>query len=118
MLLRKKGQSTAEYAIIIGLVVAVAAGVLQVALKGGIRQKNKQAMDYMLSAGQNVGEFTAPTAGALDAETYSQDYRQTTVLKDQYKDEAVLEKGGAEQRLQQQHSKTDSVTVESIEKAD
>ena len=57
MFLTKKAQSTAEYAIIIGLVVAVAAGVLSVAVKGGIRHQNKRAMNVLLDAGSNVSSF-------------------------------------------------------------
>ncbi len=114
MLLRKKGQSTAEYAIIIGLVIAVAAGVLQLALKSGIRQKNKQATDYLLNAGQDNADFIAGTANT--AETYSQDYRETTVDSAAYVDESVLEKGGSEKKYQKQKSTTQSINVESINK--
>ena len=45
MLLKVKGQSTAEYAILIALVAAVAAGFLSVSLKVAIRNKNQQASD-------------------------------------------------------------------------
>lgn len=113
MFLKKKAQSTAEYAIIIGLVIAVAAGVLQVALKSGIRQKNKQAMNYLLNAGLDTDEYaSAPdnTAG-----TYSQDYRQTTIDRAAYVDEALLEKGGAEKKLQRQKAATESVSIETID---
>ena len=112
MFLKKKAQSTAEYAIIIGLVIAVAAGVLQVALKSGIRQKNKQAMEYLLTAGDDAG---LPTTSDATASTFSQDYRETKVLKDAYVDEAVLEKGGAEKKYQKQKSETESVNIETID---
>jgi len=94
MFLKKKGQSTAEYAIVIGLVVAVAAGILQIALKGGIRQKNSQAMNFMLGAGNNVSEFT--NAGDVAPAMFSQDYRQTQVLggDQNYVDESIMQKGG------------------------
>ncbi len=48
-LLGRKGQSTAEYAILIGLVAAIAAGFLSVSLKGAVRSKNEQATNYLLS---------------------------------------------------------------------
>jgi len=114
MLFRKKGQSTAEYAIVIGLVIAVAAGVLQVALKGGIRQKNKQALDFMLNAGNNVTEFSDTTG--VDVALYSQDYRQTTVKGGaDYVDESVMAKGGAEKKYQKQATETTAVSVETID---
>jgi len=113
MLLRKKGQSTAEYAILLGVVVAVAAGILQVALKGGMRQKNKQALDYMVTA----GDTDIPTAANAKADLYSQEYRQTTVKKADYVDKSVLEKGGAEKKQQKQTTETESISLETINAA-
>jgi hypothetical protein len=117
MLIKRKGQSTAEYAIVIGLVIAVAAGILQVALKGGIRQKNKQALDYMLSAGtsgEGSSEFTNATSS--DVNLYSQDYRQTTVKGgDEYADESVMKKGGSEEKYQKQTTQTTAVSIETID---
>ncbi len=113
MFLKKKGQSTAEYAIVIGLVVAVAAGILQIALKGGIRQKNTQAMNFMLGAGSNVSEFA--NAGDVQAAMFSQDYRQTQVMGgDQYVDESLMEKGGSEKKYQRQATTTTAVSVETL----
>ncbi|MFA5157450.1 MAG: hypothetical protein WC532_08750 [Candidatus Omnitrophota bacterium] len=124
MFLRKKGQSTAEYAIVIGLVIAVAAGILQVALKGGIRQKNKQATDYLV--GENDGTdggaggyaaMNAQIALGDPAELYTQEMRDTTVLGGDanYVDESVMLKGGAEERRQKQVTETTAVSVEAIE---
>lgn len=116
MFLRRKGQSTAEYAIIIGLVIAVAAGILQVALKGGIRQKNKQALDFMLNAGNDTPGFEKSTTA--DVSLYSQDYRETTVKGDKdYVDESVLEKGGSEKKYSKQKTETTSVSIETIDPA-
>ena len=113
MFLKKKGQSTAEYAIVIGLVVAVAAGILQIALKGGIRQKNSQAMNYMLGAGNNVTEFSAATDVA--PAMFSQDYRQTTVKGgNDYVDESLMQKGGSEKKYQRQKTETTAVSVETL----
>jgi hypothetical protein len=110
MFLKKKGQSTAEYAIVIGLVVAVAAGILQIALKGGIRQKNTQAMNYMLGAGNDQLNATD-----VQAAMFSQDYRQTQVLGgDAYVDESVMQKGGSEKKIQRQATTTTSVSVETL----
>ena len=50
-MLTRKAQSTAEYAITIGIVVAVVAGVMSVALKGGMRKKATQATDLLKNSG-------------------------------------------------------------------
>lgn len=109
MLKNRKGQSTAEYAIIMGLVVAVAAGVLQVALKGGIRKKNDQAVDYLLDQG-NTYLTTTPQA----VQMFSQEARQTTVSNVGYVDTSVLDKGGAEKKQQTQSTSSTSIAVELI----
>jgi hypothetical protein len=111
MFLRKKAQSTAEYAITLGLVIAVAAGVLQVALKGGMRQKNKQAMNYMLDAGSNL--LTTADQGE---KIYSQEARSTTIKSGtDFVDTIVMNKGGAEKKYQQQKTKSESTSVELID---
>lgn len=114
MFLRKKGQSTAEYAIAIGLVIAVAAGVLQIALKGGIRQKNKQALDILLNAGNaESADFAASGGGSVSL--YTQDYRETTIDQPTFVDRTVLKKGGAEERHQKQQIDTTAISVETME---
>lgn len=118
MLLHKRGQSTAEYAIVIGLIIAVAAGILSVALKGGIRQRQKQATDYMIGAGYDTLDTKIQENGpnAAKATIFSQEYSQTKVLGGtDYADEAVLEKGGSEKKFQRQATNTTSVNVETIE---
>lgn len=114
MLLSKKGQSTAEYAIIIALVIAVAAGVLQVALKGGIRKKNDQAMSYLLDAGNAGGLLPVTPSTAI---TFSQDYRKTTVLGGaaNYADKSTLYQGGAKKDYQKQSTTSESVSVEMMD---
>jgi hypothetical protein len=115
MFLRKKGQSTAEYAIIFALVIAVAAGVLQVALKGGIRQKNKQAIDYMLNADNGKIVSQTPDAEA-GVSLFSEDWRKTSIAAgDKYKDERVMQKGGREKKVQVQETTTDAVSIEKVE---
>lgn len=116
MFLTKKGQSTAEYAIVFALVVAVAAGVLQVALKGGIRQKNKQALNYLLTAGDTTTAFNSTADQSVDL--FSQDWRQTTIDTSGFKDERVMLKGGAEKRIQNQTTASESVSVELINAID
>ena len=59
--LMRKGQSTAEYAIVIGLVIA-AAVAMQVYVKRGIQAKVKAASDYVDSdsssvIGNNLGQY-------------------------------------------------------------
>lgn len=111
MFLRKKAQSTAEYAITIGLVIAVTAGVLQMALKGGLRQKNKQAVNYLLNAGnEELGSVSEQ-----QEQLFSQDYRTTTVKKDDYVDESIMEKGGGEKKMQRQTTQSSAVNVELID---
>lgn len=110
MFLRRRGQSTAEYAIALGLVVAVAAGVLQVALKGGIRQKNKKALNYLLSAGEDIACFKNATD--QDILLFSEEFRSTTIDKASYVDERLMEKGGAEKARQYQKADTTAVSIE------
>ena len=123
MLLKVKGQSTAEYAILIALVAAVAAGFLSVALKGAIRTKNQQASDYLIKAGVDTGpsgKETTLLAGYGNADVvplYTQEVSKTTLKGgDKYKNVSVLEKGGAEKKYQMQTTTTDAVTVETLDK--
>ncbi len=110
MLLRKKAQSTAEYAILLALVAAVAGGILQVSLKSGMRQKNKEAGNYLMQAGSDeLGQYQDQ-----DAALYSQEYRKTTVDSGAFKNESVMKKGGGTESLQKQKTATTSVSVETI----
>ncbi len=113
MFLNKKAQSTAEYAIALGLVVAVAAGVLQIALKGGIRQKNKQALNYFLSAGNDITDFK--DAKKQDVALFSEDYRNTTIDSKTYVDEKVMNKGGEEKARNYQETDTTAVNIEKVD---
>ncbi len=112
MFLRRRGQSTAEYAIALGLVVAVAAGILQVALKGGIRDRNRQAVNYLLSAGQDVPEFN--NAQDRNPLLFSEEFRSTTIDRGTYIDERLMERGGAERARRRQQADTTSITIEKI----
>ena len=107
MLLRKKGQSTAEYAAILGIVLAVIVGVVGAALKGGIRQKNTEAMNYLLN--QKIDNSPSSSMPL-----YTQEYRQTTVNTAQ--DHTTMQAGGAETRTSSQGTGTSSTTVETLDK--
>ena len=98
MWLNKKAQSTAEYAITLGLVIAVAAGIMSVAL----------------NAGSDVTDFSSVDDQSVAL--YSQEYRDTTILSGDtnFIDKTVLNKGGAEKRHQLQTSKTNATSIETI----
>jgi Flp pilus assembly pilin Flp len=120
MLLKVKGQSTAEYAILIALVAAVAAGFLSVSLKGAIRNKNQQASDYLMKAAVDTRSGTDLLAG-FGADNvvplYTQEVSKTTLQggADVYKNVQVLEKGGSERKYQKQTTASEAVSVETLE---
>lgn len=119
MLLKVKGQSTAEYAILIALVAAVAAGFLSVSLKGAIRNKNQQASDYLMKAG--VDDRTTNLLIGYGADNvvplYTQEVSKTTLRgnADEYKNVSVLEKGGSEKKYQKQTTESEAVSVETLD---
>ncbi len=51
--LRKRGQNTAEYAILIGLVIAAAVG-MQLYVKRGLQARTKGAMGYYITQTNNI----------------------------------------------------------------
>ena len=125
MFLRKKAQSTAEYAITIGIVVAVVAGVMSVALKGGMRQKATQATDLLKTSGtvtsgvdttgvdSNVLKQMGVMSKAADGNltVYEGDARHTTVNNQD--SESVLKKGGAMTSSSNSSSQTSTFNYES-----
>ena len=126
MFLRKKAQSTAEYAITIGIVVAVVAGVMSVALKGGMRQKATQATDILKSSGTASAGLDTSITGVMGVTTgggvlnatvdgmapvYEGDARHTTVQTQE--SESILKKGGALSSSSNSVSNTSSVNYES-----
>ena len=119
MLLKLKGQSTAEYAILIALVAAVAAGFLSVSLKGAIRNKNQQASDYLMKAGVDSRSGTDLLAGYGEDNVvplYTQEVTKTKVSGgDAYKNVTVLEKGGAEKKYTKQTTTSEAVSVETLD---
>ena len=117
MFLKLKGQSTAEYAILIALVAAVAAGFLSVGLKGAIRGKNQQASDYLMKSGTE-GSFDLNTYGTDNAvPLYTQEVTKTQVLggTGNYKNVTVLEKGGSEKKYTKQTTDSDAISVETLD---
>jgi len=116
MILNRRAQSTAEYAVLIGLVAAVTAGVLSVALKGAIRQKNKQAMGFLLEAGNTEGGLSG---SGKNAKTFTEQYSTDTVSGGaDFTSQKVMKRGGAEESLQKQKVEKESVAVESIEESE
>lgn len=114
MWLKRKGQSTAEYAILIGLVAAVAGGFLSVSLKGAMRAKNEQATNFLMKAGET--ELASYGSGASSIPLYTQEVSETKVSGgDAYKNISVLEKGGSEKKLQSQTTETTAVSVETLD---
>jgi hypothetical protein len=65
--LKRKGQSTAEYAIVIGLVIA-AAVAMQVYVKRGIQGKVRDAVDNTLAATQYEPYYLSTTSDSSRAE--------------------------------------------------
>ena len=128
MLLKVKGQSTAEYAILIALVAAVAAGFLSVSLKGAIRNKNQQASGYLMQAGGvSTSTATGDVATATDLSgfgadnvvpLYTQEVSKTTLKGGtaDYKNVSVLEKGGSEKKYQKQTTESEAISVETLDK--
>jgi Flp pilus assembly pilin Flp len=119
MFLKLKGQSTAEYAILIALVAAVAAGFLSVGLKGAIRGKNQQASDYLMRAGTDASTGTDLLSGYGSdnrVPLYTQEVTKTQVKGGaDYKNVTVLEKGGSEKKYTMQTTDSDAISVETLD---
>jgi len=117
MFLKLKGQSTAEYAILIALVAAVAAGFLSVGLKGAIRGKNQQASDYLMQSGNETGFNLNDYGSSNEVPLYTQEVTKTQVLggDENYKNVTVLEKGGSEKKYTKQTTDSDAISVETLD---
>ena len=127
MLLSKKAQSTAEYAITIGIVVAVVAGVMSVALKGGMRQKATQSTDFLKNTGTTLlagstdsnitgamgiteGSVLNATASDANFTVYEGDARHTQVTRQD--SESIMKKGGAQTSSSNSESQTNTFNYE------
>ena len=119
MLTKIKGQSTAEYAILIALVAAIAGGFLSVSLKGAVRNKNQQASDYLMKAGvdsRTGTDLLSGYGGDNVVPLYTQEVSKTKLKGgDDYKSVSVLEKGGSEKKYQKQTTESQAVSVETLE---
>ena len=101
----RKGQSTAEYAIVIGLVIA-AAVAMQVYVKRGIQGKMKDATDY-----------NDPSATMLTTKQYEPTYATTVgmVSTREAEEKATTAKGGGVTRAitgEDVSSRTGTQTIE------
>jgi len=105
--MKSKGQSTAEYAILIGLVVAVAAALGGV-LRAGIAGQHGQALNVLYNAGNGTELTSTPVQSGV---TFEQQARVSEVDKDSYKNVEIMKKGGAIERLQRQKVATEEITV-------
>lgn len=115
MLKNIRAQSTAEYAILIGVVVAAAAGFLAVSMKNAIGTKHDSAVDYFLRAGTATLEEAVEGEGvSVDIIASQEEVRHTTQYQEGFADTRVRHQGGAEQALQTQRVKTDQVSIGKI----
>jgi len=138
MLVRlRKAQSTAEYAITLGLIIAVVTGVLGAALKAGMRKKGAQTVDLLghaavgarIEDGAGASALSSDFSGdAIDAlapggvsrlrdtasniSIYNQQYRNTQITGSD--STSVMHRGGGEEKIQNQTSSTSSVEVETL----
>lgn len=97
----RKGQSTAEYAIVIGLVVA-AAVAMQVYVKRGLQGKVKDAVDY-----------NDPSATMLTGRQYEPDYQTTEAMvqtRDALETNQTLKGGGVVRTIVGEEKTTSSGT--------
>lgn len=113
-----KGQSTAEYGVLFGVIIAIAAGALTVSLKNAIQSKHDKSLEFMLGAGTTTLEDALEGGegheAALAIFATGEEVRQTTTDNTTYRDERVRHKGGAEQAIQLQDTATDSVAINKI----
>jgi hypothetical protein len=121
MLSGKRAQSTAEYAITVGVVIAVVAGVMSVALKGGLRNKVTQGVNLLQGAGTVAPDATDPdiakSLGVLSNQSvdgslriYEGEARHTVVGLQE--NEQILKKGGAMTSSSNSSSNTSSFNYE------
>ncbi len=114
MAIKRKAQSTAEYAIVIALVVSVSAGVMSTALRGGMRQNQDQALSYMIQQ----GDLSAHVAGDVDRELYTQTFQDTTIDSGSFVDRSVLRRGGSREAQRSSTADTRSIEVETLNRID
>ncbi len=136
--LSKRAQSTAEYAITIGVVVAIVAGIMSVTLKSGMRKKHTEGALFLQGAGNVTGGTIYNPDGSASSQTVDSDVfgsgaslsqngrmkifeteaRRTVVDSNSYVDRKILHKGGRAEQLQAQLTNTTSVTIDHMGEVD
>ena len=87
---RKKGQSTAEYVIVLGLAVA-AVMAMQTYVKRGLQGRIKEAVDYVDAGSANGGAaFTGGQYEPYYLESHSESARRATDIEENLKAGAVV----------------------------
>ncbi|MDD5004889.1 MAG: hypothetical protein PHS93_00055 [Candidatus Omnitrophica bacterium] len=86
--LNKRAQNTAEYAILIGVIVA-AAIAMQIYVRRGMQARIKDAMDYSMTIGNETGE------GIFTQSQYEPYYMESNMSTASRSDRSeAMEKGG------------------------
>lgn len=96
----KKGQNTAEYAIVIGLVVA-AAIAMQTYIKRGMQAKIKDGTDLVTSVTGEVGGQTLASTEQYEPYYLSSDF---DVSREGTSSEQVLQGGGVTRDVAREHT--------------
>ncbi len=104
----RKGQNTAEYAIVIGLVVA-AAIAMQTYIKRGIQAKVKDGTDVMTSVTGDTGGGTLATTGQYEPYYMSTNFDVTRGTAS--KDEAATGGGVTRTLTKEDTSRTGTQTI-------
>ena len=116
--LSRKAQSTAEYAIVIGLVIA-AAVAMQVYVKRGIQGRIRDAVNYVDTGdstetyGVNNPAYDAD--GNIQYEVQYQTAQGIQTIRDVEKDEAVLDDGVVSRTTAKENVETKAGGTQTIE---
>ncbi len=106
----RKAQSTAEYALVITAVIAFLA-VGQTLLKGALKKKAQQALGYY-DAQTTGGDIDLSQYGTGELPKYEQQHYDTIVRAQDYLNERVTKKGGAEEKIYKTKQKREGTTIE------
>lgn len=107
--LNRKAQSTAEYVIVLGLIVA-AVIAMQTYVKRGLQGRIKEAVDYVGEESQTAG--VANFSGAQ----YEPYYLSSTFNNQRTSDETenLLDEGAVERRSQETSTRSGSQTIGAV----
>ncbi|HEC69264.1 MAG TPA: hypothetical protein ENI31_03135 [Candidatus Omnitrophica bacterium] len=106
----RKAQSTAEYALVFTAVIAFLA-VGQVLLKGALKKKAQQALGYYDDQ-TTGGDIDLSSYGTEALPEYEQQHYDTVVSAQDYLNERVVKKGGAEEKIYKTKQKREGTTIE------